>query len=364
MKRLFFLFLFFLLLSVNVYSKQLKVGVYLSLTGPIAAWGRPELEGIEIAHSIQPKVDGNNIKLMILDVASKQEEAALAAERFASLGVKYVIGPVSTSMAFSALPILERNKIVDVIPTANGMGLVKDRPYTSRVCITNNTQSKIMSNYIYTAGLKKGVIIEDITTEYSVDLTKRFKNDFIKDGGKILRIYKIQSSQKDFTPIITDIKKLNPDFIYFTNYYNTIALFLIQLRQMGLKQKVFAGSAASSYALIKIAGKNANGLVFTDDFDPLLPQGRLAKRFINDFENRFKRFPDSPEALAADSYFLLVRGIEKVGTNTQNVAKFIRNTTFYGVTGKIIIKNGTVRRTIVLREVKDGKFIPVAVYEP
>ncbi len=364
MKKLFFVFLCIFLLSVNAYSKQIKVGVYLSLTGPIAAWGRLELEGIEVAHSIKSNIGGNNVKLIILDVASKQEEAALTAERFASLGVRYVIGPVATPMAFAALPILEKNKIVDIIPTANGMGLVEDRPYASRVCITNDTQSRIMANYIYTEGLKRGVIIEDITTEYSVDLTKRFEKDFVNDGGKILRVYKIQSSQKDFTPIITNIKKLNPDFIYFTNYYNTIALFLIQLRQMGLKQKVFAGSAASSYALIKIAGKNANGLVFTDDFDPLIPQDKLAKRFINDFKKRFDRLPDSPEALAADSYFLLIRAIEKTGMNTQSVAKFARNTTFYGVSGKIIIKNGHVKRTIILREVKNGKFIPVAVYEP
>ncbi len=364
MKKLFFAFVCIFLLSANAYSKQLKVGVYLSLTGPIAAWGRLELEGIEIAHFIKPKIDNNKIKLVILDVASKQEEAALTAERFASLDVKYVIGPVATPMAFAALPVLEKNRIVDVIPTANGIGLVKNRLYASRVCITNDIQSKIMSSYIYTEGLRKGVIVEDITTEYSIDLTKRFKNDFIKDGGKILRVYKIQSSQKDFTPIITDIKKLNPDFIYFANYYNTIALFLIQLRQMGLKQKVFAGSAASSYALMKIAGKSADGLVFTDDFDPLIPQGKLAKRFINYFKKRFNRLPDSPEALAADSYFLLIRAIETTGTNTQNIAKFIRNTTFYGVTGKIIIKNGIVRRTIILREIKNGKFVPIAVYEP
>ncbi len=357
-------FAMFFLLATTVFAKQIEIGVYLSLTGPIAAWGQLELEGIEVAHTLKPCIGGNQVKLTVLDVNSKPEGAALSAEKFASLGIRYVIGPVATPMALSALPILERNKIVDVIPTANGSGLVKNRHFASRVCLTNDVQARVMANYIFTAGLKRGVIVEDVTSEYSVDLAKRFKVYFEKDGGKILMVYKTQFSQRDFTPIVTDIKRLNPDFIYFTNYYNTIALFLIQLRQMGLSQKVFAGSAASSHALIKIAGKNAEGLVFTDDFDPLIPQGSLAKEFIKRFKERFHRLPDSAEALAADSYLLLLKGIEKYGMDTQKVAQFVRNTMFYGITGKIIIKNGEVKRTVVLRQVKDGKFIPVAVYEP
>lgn len=357
-------FVIFSLTTTTVFARQIRIGVYLSLTGPIAAWGQLELEGIEVAHTLKPSVRGDQVKLTVLDVNSKPEGAALAAEKFAALGIKYVIGPVATPMALSALPILERNRIVDVIPTANGSGLVKNRKFATRVCLTNSVQARVMANYIYTDHLKKGVIIEDITSEYSIDLAKRFERYFEKAGGKILRVYKIQFTQKDFTPIITDIKRLNPDFVYFTNYYNTIALFLIQMRQMGLRQKVFAGSAASSYALIKIAGKNAEGLVFTDDFDPLVPQGYLAKEFIKKFKERFHRLPDSPEALAADSYLLLLKGIEKYGMNTQKVAQFVRNTVFYGVTGKIIIKNGEVERTVILRQIKNGRFIPVAVYEP
>jgi len=365
MRRVLVAFLSMLvLLTTDVFAKQIQVGVYLSLTGPIAAWGQPELEGIKIAHQLEPKINGENVKLVVLDVGSKPEGAALAAEKFASLGIKYVIGPVATPMALSALPILERNRIVDVIPTANGSGVVKKRKFATRVCLTNNVQARVIANYIYTGGLKRGVIVEDVTSEYSIDLAKRFEEYFERNGGRILRVYKIQFTQKDFTPIITDIKRLNPDFIYFTNYYNTIALFLIQMRQMGLRQKVFAGSAASSHALIKIAGKNAEGLVFTDDFDPLIPQGKLAKEFIDSFKNKFHKLPDSAEALAADSYLLLAKGIENGGKNTVEVAQFVRNTVFYGVTGKIIIKNGEVERTVVLRQIKDGKFIPIAIYEP
>ncbi len=364
MRRLLWVSVFILLFASLSFGKQITVGVYLSLTGSIAAWGRIELQGIRVAKMMNPSVGGNRIKLLVLDVGSKPEGAALVAERFAYKGVKFVIGPVATPMALAALPILEKNRIVDVIPTANSVGLVEKRPFASRVCFTNRIQAKILADYIYSDRLKRGVIIRDTCTEYSLDLAKRFKNDFEKEGGTIIRIYDIHSDQKDFTPIVTDIKKVNPDFIFFTNYYNTIALFLRQMREMGLKQKVFAGSAASSHALLKIAGKYANGLIFADDFDPLIPQGKLSKRFIELFKKTYHRLPDSPEALAGDAYLLLMKGFEKAGFKPQAVAHFVRNTTFYGITGKIVIKNGSVNRTVVLRKVEHGRFIPVALYEP
>lgn len=364
MRRFILISVFVIFLSSISYGKQITVGVYLSLTGPIAAWGRIELQGIRVAKMMSPSVGENRIKLFVLDVGSKPEGAALTAERFASENVRFVIGPVATPMALAALPILEKHKIVDVIPTANSVGLVKNRPFASRVCFTNKVQAKVLADFIYSAKLRRGVIIRDTCTEYSLDLAKRFKTDFEKNGGVIVKIYDIHSSEKDFTPIITDIKNIKPQFIFFTNYYNTIALFLRQLREMGLKQKVFAGSAASSHALLKIAGKYANGLIFTDDFDPLIPQGELSKRFIELFKKTYHRLPDSPEALAADAYLLLTKGLKEAGFNTKDVARFIRNTTFYGITGKIIIKNGSVNRTVVLRKVENGKFIPVAIYEP
>lgn len=140
---------------------------------------------------------------------------------------------------------------------------------------------------------------------------------------------------------------------------------LRDLKTLGYKGGLFAGSAASSHALIEIAQDAAEGLIFTDDFDPLIPQGSLSERFVKLFKERYNRLPDSPEALAADAYLLLVDSIEKSkNMDPKEVADIARNRTFHGITGKITIKNGLVRRTIVLREIRNSAFRPIAVFEP
>ncbi len=365
MKTILFSILLILMPFISFSDNILPVGVYLSTTGPIAAWGRLEWQGIKVANKIEPYVRNKRIKLILEDAGSKPEGAAMAVGRLIDMGVKFVIGPVTTSNALAALPILEKHRVVDVIPTANGMGLVKNRRLASRVCFTNDIQAKIMSEYIASNHkYRKGVVVEDISGDYSVDLAHRFIKDFIKNGGRIVKIYKVQFMQHDFSALATHIKQIKPDFVFISAYYNTIAMFLRQLRSINCRVKVFSGSAASSYALIKIAGRDAEGLEFSDDFDPLMPLNGVAKKFIKSFKKRFKRLPDSPEALAADAYFLLIKAINRVGENQIKVAEFVRNTTFYGVTGKIVITNGTLKRTVVIRRIHNGKFQPVAVFEP
>lgn len=365
MKSLIFLMLL-VLFSFNSFAKGiLPIGVYLSTTGPIAAWGRPEWEGIEAAKMLKPSADNKNVKLILEDTASKPEGAAMAVSNLIDKGVKFVIGPVTTTNALAALPILEKHKIVDVIPTANGMGLIDNRKFATRVCFTNDLQSRVMAKYIASnIGYKTGVVVEDISEDYSIDLANRFIKDFEKDGGKIIKTYKIQFMQNDFSAIATHIKHIKPDFVFISAYYNSIALFLRDLRGVGSRVRVFAGSAASSYSLIKIAGKNAEGLEFTDDFDPLLPQNDTAKKFIAIFKKRFNRLPDSPEALAADAYLLLIKAIDTAKGNTSKAAQIARNITFEGITGKIIISKGKLERTVVIRRVHNGGFEPAALFKP
>ncbi|AEA33790.1 ABC transporter substrate-binding protein [Hippea maritima] len=365
MVRVILSLVFVFIFSFSATADNLKVGVYLSTTGPVAAWGRLEWDGIKVAHSLKGKVRGKSVKLILEDVGSRPEGAALAAEKLVNEGIRFVVGPVASFAAFAAIPIFEKYGVVDVIPTANAKGLSENRTFISRVCFNNAQQARVMANYIASAKLKKGVIVEDISQDYSVDLTNNFIKEFKKCGGTVIKIFRISSSDSDFLALATQIKRLNPDFVYLTTYYNSIALTLKDLRAMGYKNKVFAGSAASSQALIDIAKDAAEGLVFTDDFDPLIPQGRLSKNFIDIFKKRYDRFPDSPEALAADAYLLLINSIEKSRKLTPiDVANEARNAVFYGVTGKIIIKNGIVKRTIVLRKVENSQFRPVAVFEP
>ncbi len=353
-----------LIFSLPAYaSDNLKIGVYLSMTGPVAAWGQEEWKGIKIAHKMKPFVRGRKIELILEDNASHPENAALSIERLIDKGVKAVIGPVTTTNALAGLALTEKQKIIDIIPSANGLHLTDNKKYTARVCFTNDIQANIMAQYL-AVKYSKGVIISDISQDYSIGLTHLFTADFKKLGGKILDIYHINSGDTDFSAIATEIKEIKPAFIYMTTYYNETALFARSFRELGGKAPIFSGSAAAADSLIKIGGDAVEGLIFTDDYDPKITITKSGKRFVKLFQKKYGKMPDSAEALAADSYLYLINSIDKVGLNAKNLGKAVRNGHFNGVSGIINIKNGKTYRTTVIREVKNGKFVPIALFSP
>lgn len=358
---LFFLILFF---SLPAYgANNIPIGVYLSMTGPAAAWGQSEWKGIKTANELEPFLKKSKVKLILEDNASRPEDAALAVERLIDKGVKAIIGPVTTTNALSGLAITEKHHIVDIIPSANGLRLTDNKKYAARICFTDDIQAKVMAQYIAPI-YKRGIIIEDISQDYSVDLTHFFNSAFKKYGGEIIKIYQINSGDTDFSALITRIKRLKPDFIYMASYYKETALFARELRQLGTKVPLFSGSAASTEALIKIGGKSVEGLTFTDDYDPEITFTKLGKRFAALFKKHYGKLPDSAEALAADSYFYLIAEAEKTGFNPDKLGPAVRNGEFKGASGVINIRNGKTYRSVVIRKVKDGKFIPIALFSP
>lgn len=344
-------------------SDNLKIGVYLSMTGQVAAWGQKEWKGIKVANEMMPLAQGKKIKLILQDNASHPETAALAAERLIDKGARALIGPVTTTNALAALPISEKAQTADVIPSANGLLLTKNKNYAARICFTNDVQADVMAQYIKSE-YSRGVVLSDISQDYSVDLTHFFVHDFKKLGGKIAKIFWINSSDTDFSAIATEIKQIKPQFIYMTTYYNETALFARSFRELGGGAAIFSGSAAATDSLIKIGGKAVEGLTFTDDYDPKIIITKKGKRFAKLFKAKYGRLPDSAEALAADSYLYLVSSIDKVGLDAKQLGKTLRNSRFEGVSGIIRIKNGKTDRTVVIRTVKNGKFVPIALFSP
>lgn len=365
MRIVFLLFISILFTASSYADNNIKIGVYLSMTGPAAAWGEAEWRGIQIAHEIKPAIKDKKINLILEDAASHPESAALAVQTLANRHIKAVIGPVTTTNALSGLAITEKKHIIDVIPSANGLSLTKNKKFAARICFTNDIQAKIMAQYISSfPKYKRGVIVEDISQNYSVDLTHFFKKYFRKLGGHIITIYETNGRENDFSALSAKIKSLHPDFIYMTTYYRETALFARAIRMMGSKSKIFSGSAAAADALIDIGRQYVEGITFTDDFDADIPITKLSKQFIKLYKKRFHKAPDSAESLGADAYLLLIHEAERVGFNAGKLGYAVRNTYFKGASGIIRIIKGKTYRSVVIRTVNNGKFQPIAIFGP
>ena len=359
MKKLIYIFG---LLSF-LFAKSINIGVIMPMSGPIAGYGQITYEGIKLANKLEPKLkNGDTINLVLIDNKGDKVETVNSTTRLISLDkVVGIIGPLTSTNVAASLSIADKKKIPLIAPVATNDKLNYKKKYGNRVCFIDSFQGSVIANYAFNKlKFKSAVLIVDQAQVYTLGLGKAFKKSFKKLGGKVLKQFKISSGDKDFKAIVSQIKKLNPDFIFLPLYHSEAALIARQVRQAGLKQKMFSGDGAANPTFIELGGKAVDGYMYTDFFDYNAPPTKKSKDFIKTYKKQMKKEElNSFTALSADAYYIMVNAMNKCKNPQDSVCinkeiKKVKN--FEGVSGIINInKKGNAKRSAVIKIIQNGK---------
>ncbi len=368
------------LVASTLMAKEIKVGILQPLTGPIAAFGQKTLDGIKLVHKEYNKLpNGDTIKLVIVDNQFDKIQTVNGYKRLVSGdNVVAVEGPLASSMALAVKRFADNSKTPTVTQIATNPRVTVGSKFLTRACFTDDFQGTVAAKYALRHKLDKAVVVFDMKQDYSVGLAKAFMKAYKKGGGKILKVLYINTGDKDFNAQVAQIKKLHPQFVYTPIYAPEEGLFLRQLRAAGVKAPVMGGDGIADPALLKkLAGRAANGVMYTDHFDPAKAPTPLAKQFIKSFEATYHRAPSAFAATGADGYLLIYNAIKKCDTkaNSNNLAQFkicvnnaLRHTKHLeAVTGYLTInpKTGnTVNKPAVIEKIVDGKTEFVELVKP
>ncbi|WP_291492743.1 branched-chain amino acid ABC transporter substrate-binding protein, partial [Desulfurella sp.] len=173
---------------------------------------------------------------------------------------------------------------------------------------------------------------------YSTDLADATEQAIKKLGGNVIYRGKIQAGSQNFTPILTKIKSMNPDVIYFSGYYTDGGLIRAQEVALGIKAAFVGGDSNDNPEFFKLAGKTANGVYMINVPRPNILPYPLAKEFLKDYQAKYHMMPPSIWTLFnADGLRAIMYAIEKnKTTDTKKLAAFLHNLKdFPGITGPI-----------------------------
>ncbi|MEW6658618.1 MAG: ABC transporter substrate-binding protein [Thermodesulfobacteriota bacterium] len=365
MRKIFYLLTVCLLLGGLLpraaAAGEIKIGLYLPMTGPAAAMGQMVWEGVQVAHRLKPRVLGQKVKLALVDTRSDKIEAANAVSRLLEKEkVAAIIGEVISSDTLAGSPIAERAGIANIAPTATNPLVTQNKKYAFRACFVDDLQGRVAARFAR-ENLKAGkaALLIDQAQDYCVALANYFRKEFERRGGQIVAVSYIQTGDQDFSAQIGALKAKNPDLIYAPNYYAESALLAKQLRDLGVQAPILTGDGAQVPELLSIGGKAVEGMYFTAHFHRQAAATPLAQKFLQAYEGEYKKELDAFTALAGDSYFLLLNAMEKAGgTNGPKVAQALAATRdFPGVTGKITMgpDHNPIKGVVVLK-VEKGKF--------
>ena len=343
-------------------AKEIKVGAVMPMSGPLAAYGQVTNLGVELAHKLQPTLkNGDTIKLVLVDNKGDKVETATATTRLISSDkVVAILGALTSTNTAQTIAIADKKKIPVIASVATNDKLTAKRTYANRVCFTDSFQGEVVANYAKAQGYKTAVVVVDQAQVYSLGLAKAFQKAFKANGGKIVKKIKVTSGDKDFKAVVSQIKKINPDFMFLPLYHPEASMIARQSKQLGLVKPMFSGDGVANQTFIDLGGDSVEGYMFTDFFDYANPPSAKSADFVAFHEKETgNKEMNSFTALGADTYNVLINAMNNCEDPTDSVCinKEIKKTVkFEGVSGAITINNeGNATRSAVIKEIKNGK---------
>ncbi|MDH3565970.1 MAG: branched-chain amino acid ABC transporter substrate-binding protein [Desulfobacteraceae bacterium] len=345
-------------------AKTLKIGTLSPLTGPYAQDGTDILQGAKTAVAVFEKAGGvpgyDKIELIPGDSACDGGKATMAANKLINSGVSGVVGAYCSSATIPASVPLNEANIVQITPASThtdvtGRGFKQIFRMPPRDDVQAWSTVKFLED-----GLKiKTLALIDDRQTYTVGLTENITK-FAKEKNKIeiVALEHITPADKDFTAVLTNLKRLNPDVIYMSVYQPEGSLMVRQAKALGLKSKILTEDAVYHPKFIEVGGKAAEGTFLTFAKAPETQERK-------DFESTYKKMWNvetigSYGYYAYDAAMILLEAIKKAGsTDTAKVVDTLRNNTWNGVTGEINFdEKGDRKLAHIIWIVKDGKFVP------
>jgi branched-chain amino acid transport system substrate-binding protein len=357
--------------TVTIASAQIKIGEVNPLTGGISQFGISCHQGYLLAIEEVNQaggVLGQKIELVTEDDRSKPGECATVVRKLIGVDkVVGVLGDATSSATLEGAPIAQSSKVPMITPTATNPKITEVGDYIFRVCFLDEFQGRVLARFAREKlNAKTAAILTDVKQDYSVDLTKFFKEQFTKNGGSITREQSYSTGDTDFRAQLTTLRAPKPDVVYVPGYYQEVALIIKQARQVGLTMPFIGCDGWANQSLLTIGGKALDGCYLTNHFSPDDPAPAVQK-FVEKYKSKYGSVPDTFAALGYDAARIVMDAINRAGSAEPSAIRdaLAKTSGFEGCTGTIgFDANRNATKAALVLTIKDGKFQVAQKVEP
>ncbi len=349
---------------------EIVIGEVASLTGLNATFGQSSHAGTQMAVdeiNAAGGLLGKKVRLVTDDNQSKQGESATVVKKLLSRDkVMAVLGEVASGRSLEMAPICQQAGVPMISPASTNPKVTETGDYIFRICFIDPFQGTVMAKFAASRGWKNVAILTDTANDYSVGLSKFFKDYLVANGGSVAGEQAYQTGNKDFKAQLTVLKAANPQAIFASGYYSETGLIARQAKEIGLNVPMLGGDGWDSPSLVEVAGAAMEGNFFSNHFSTE-DTAPAIQEFMSRYQAKFKTAPDAMAALGYDSMMILAEAIKRANsTDGKAVRDAIAATKdFAGITGKITLddKRNATKPAVILT-IKDGKFKYVETIAP
>ncbi len=318
-----------------------KVGIDASFTGAdsesaarVSNGVKMALEEANSAHTIP----GVTLELATFDdgtATSGQYDPAQAATNARKMvsdkQIVAAVGPQMSGAGKAMAPILSEGDLATITPSSTNPDITSPKfadqfrpagkPIYFRTVTTDAYQGPNMANF-YAEVLKvKSVYILDDSGAYGVGMADAFQAQAEKKGIKVLGRDRLDPKAADYTTILTKIKSMSPDAIY----YGGVGQAGVKLAKQAydIIPKVIKGGGDGVYgpAMLTAVGFPAAAGWYATIAAPHVVDDKAAQQFVDKYKAMFKSPPDDYTITAYDAALVIIDAVKRVAATGKPVTR-------------------------------------------
>src|ERR1051326_421274 len=320
-------------------QKTVKVGVSLPLTGADAE------DAIHVKNGIQMAADevnaaggagGYQIDLVVYDsgTAGRGPYAppppATNAKKFCGDStVVDAIGPMMSGEGKAMTPILSEANLATITPSSTNPDITnpafaaqykpKGKAIYFRTVTTDAFQGPNMANWMHDKVKIKTVYVLDDSGAYGVGIADSFQKQAEKIGIKVLGRDQLNPKEADYTTILTKIKALKPDALYYGGVGQAGVKLAKQAYDVIPNMIKAGGDGMQIGSFLKGAGFPAVEGWYATTASPHLVEDPAVADWVKRFQTRFKMLPDDYAITAYDGALVILDAIKRVAESGKEV---------------------------------------------
>jgi branched-chain amino acid transport system substrate-binding protein len=334
-------------------AEPIKIGSVLSVTGPAAFLGDPELKTLQMYIEEMNKnggVIGRPLQLVHYDDGSDANKANGFTKRLIDDDkVDVVVGGTTTGATMSMVPLIEKAG-VPFISLAGAVVVVEPvKKHTFKVSHTDRMAAEKIYEDMKKRGISKVALFSE-TSGFGQSGRKESEALAAKYGITLVANETFGPKDTDMSPQLTKIKNTpGLQAVYMFGLGQGPAIATKNYKQLGITLPLYHSHGVASEEFIKLAGPAAEGarlpaaaLLVADKLPANDPQKQVVMAYTKAFNDKWKTDVSTFGGHAYDALMLLANAIKKVNsTDKAKVRDALEATRGYVGTAGIVNMSAT-----------------------
>jgi len=319
-------------------AQPIKLAFVGPTTGPLTQYGDMVKEGVYTAVeriNAAGGVNGRQFVVTEIDDGCEAKQGPIAANRVVNNGIGFVIGHVCSGASIAAADIYDTEGVVMITPAATSPALTdgKNYEFIFRTIGRDDQQGPAAARFIIDKIKPARVAVLHDKQSYGQGIAASVRETLLAAKVAVPYFEGINAGENDYSAVITKLKSMAVDFVYFGGYYPEYGLLLRQSREQGFTAQFMAPEGAVTSDLVAIAGPAIEGALatFPADFTKMPGNETIISAF-----RAARRDPVGIHQMSAYAAVqILAASINAVGEHPDRVADYMHSHSFDTTIGTV-----------------------------